>query len=105
MLEDRQVPVIATSLHPGVVHTDLYAHVGWVKIFSWVAWLIMKTPEQGGDTLVYAALDDGVDKETLYMENCKPASISNFTSTADTQQKMWEVTCSLLGIQHFGKDE
>lgn len=105
VLEDRQVPVISTSLHPGVVHTDLYAHVGWVKIFSWVAWLIMKTPEQGGDTLVYAALDESVDKETLFMENCRSASTSNFTSTADTQQKMWEVTCSLLEIQHFGKDD
>jgi len=105
MLEEHQSPVMSVSLHPGVVHTELYTHVGWVKMFSWVAWLLMKTPQQGGDTLVHAALDGGITKNTLYMENCRAARVSDFTRNKNNQKKLWDWSCNLLDIKNFGKQE
>jgi NAD(P)-dependent dehydrogenase (short-subunit alcohol dehydrogenase family) len=29
-LQSRGIPIRVNSVHPGVVHTDLYTHVGWV---------------------------------------------------------------------------
>ena len=73
LVDQRGHSLACISLHPGVVYTELYINVWWMRIFSlaarWVvaavtphyphvmARLVMKTPEQGGDTLVHAALD------------------------------------------------
>ena len=75
LVDQRGHSLSCISLHPGVVYTELYVNVWWMKIFSLAArWvvvpavtphctipmlcrLVMKTPEQGGDTLVHAALD------------------------------------------------
>ena len=57
MLQATQAPVLVFSLHPGVVYTDLWTNVDWVKIFTLISRMIMKTAEQGGDTLVHAPLD------------------------------------------------
>jgi hypothetical protein len=40
-LQSRGIPIRVNSVHPGVVHTDLYTHVGWVGYvfrcgFLWV---------------------------------------------------------------------
>ena len=104
MLQARQAPVLVFSLHPGVVYTDLYTNVTWVKIFTLVARLIMKTAKQGGDTLVHAALDpDLTTYKKLYLENCRPGRISSFASKVENQARLWGITCSLLGIEEFEK--
>ena len=75
-----------------------------MKLFTLLARLLMKTPEQGGDTLVHAALDpDLTISKKVYLENCRPARNSSFTSTVDNQAKLWGITCSLLGIDEFAK--
>eukprot|EP00092_Neocalanus_flemingeri_P010039 GFUD01010820.1.p1 GENE.GFUD01010820.1~~GFUD01010820.1.p1 ORF type:complete len:337 (+),score=131.72 GFUD01010820.1:69-1079(+) len=103
MLQSSQAPVQVVSLHPGVVYTDLYTNVTWVKIFSLIAKLLMKTAKQGGDTLVHAALDpDLVGSRQVYLENCRQGRNSSFTSRVENQAKLWGLTCSLLGIQQFG---
>merc|ERR1719342_1656136 len=57
MMDTQGHDIKVVSIHPGVVFTDLYVNVWWMKIFSLLAKLVMKTPEQGGDTIVHAALD------------------------------------------------
>jgi len=105
MLQARQAPVLVFSLHPGVVYTDLYTNVSWVKIFTLVARVMMKTAKQGGDTLVHAALDpDLTTSKKLYLENCRPGRISSFASKVENQARLWGITCSLLGIQEFAKE-
>jgi len=104
MLKDRQINVEVYSVHPGVVYTDLYTNVWWVKIFGFIARLMMKTAEQGGDTVVHAALDpDIVSYTQLYFENCRPGRNSSFTSRLENQAKLWGISCSLLEIQSFGE--
>jgi len=106
LLQDMQIPVVVYSVHPGVVYTDLYTNVWWVKIFGLVARLMMKTAKQGGDTLVHAALDqDILSYKQLYMENCRPGRNSSFTSKTENQAKLWGISCSLLGITQFGEQQ
>ena len=105
LLQARQAPVQVFSLHPGVVYTDLYTNVTWVKIFTLIARLLMKTAEQGGDTMVHATLDPGLSTyKNLYLENCRPGRNSSFTSKVENQAKLWGITCSLLGIKEFAKE-
>ena len=105
-LASRNQKVRVISLHPGVVYTDLYSHVGWVQIFTIVARCIMKTASQGGDTLVYAALATELDNAKtvgLYLENSRLTETSSFAASLENQAKLWEKSCKMLKISDFFK--
>lgn len=54
--------VTSNAVHPGLVNTEIGRHMGVYK--SWIAllflrpllWLFLKTPRQGAQTTIYAAL-------------------------------------------------
>ena len=103
-LSARGSKVRVISLHPGVVYSDLYSHVGWVQIFTIVARCLMKTVSQGGDTLVYAALATELDSAKtvgLYLENSRLTGTSSFASSLENQAKLWQKTCDMLKISDF----
>jgi NAD(P)-dependent dehydrogenase (short-subunit alcohol dehydrogenase family) len=105
-LQSRGKPVRVNCVHPGVVHTDLYANVGWVQLCGLIARLMMKTAEQGGDTVVYAALAPELASQRsggVYLENSHPARNSSFTSSAENQARLWQLTANMLGIQSYGE--
>jgi len=106
MLKSHQAPVQVLSVHPGVVFTNFYSNVTWVQVLPILAKLVMKTAEQGADTLVHAALDPelagSLATSELYLENCRPARTSSFVKKLDNHVKLWNVTCSMLGIETFG---
>jgi len=99
-IEARGANVKIISLHPGVIYTDLYSNVPGIKFVSAIARLIMKTPDQGGDTLVAAALDPALEdtKGALYLINSRPAVSSALTRDQGAQAALWEATCRLLDI-------
>ena len=91
-------------IHPGMVKTDLYTHVGWVKALDKVSDLLMKTVEQGGDTVVHAAISAEIEgRGGLYLENFYPARNSSFTSDQSNQKKLFDLSCKILDIDIFGK--
>jgi len=107
-MQASKVPrVRVLTLHPGVVKTDLYSHVWWVKAFDFFARMVMKTAVQGGDTLVHAALAPELataDTSRKYLENSRLCGISDFTGSLENQRKLWEASCQMLNIQEFGKE-
>jgi len=105
LLETQGQGIKVYSIHPGIVYTDLYVNVWWMKPLSLLARAVMKTPEQGGDTLVHAVMDpDLVTKGSgLHLENHRPVSVSSFADRREHQEKMWSDTCRLLHIQRFGQ--
>jgi len=107
-MQASKVPrVRVIALHPGVVKTDLYTHVWWVKLFDWFAWLTMKTAPQGGDTLIHAALAPELAQAVTtnkYLENSRLHRTSDFTASLENQRKLWEASCQMLNIQEFGKE-
>jgi len=104
MLEKKNSNVRCYSIHPGIVYTGLYVNVWWMKPFSLVARLVMKTPEQGGDTLVHAVVDPELPVQGggLHLENHRPSRVSSFCQDKVNQEKLWSNTCALLHIQTFG---
>lgn len=99
-VDSRGGNVKIISLHPGVIYTDLYSNVPGIKFVSAIARLIMKTPEQGGDTLVAAALNPALEeaKGAPYLINSRPAVSSALTRNQGAQAALWEASCRLLDI-------
>ena len=64
--------------------------------------LVMKTPEQGGDTIVHAVLDTDLT-QACHLENHRPVRVSSWADDGDNQEKLWRGTCDLLNIDTFGQ--
>ncbi|XP_076343751.1 polyprenol dehydrogenase-like [Tachypleus tridentatus] len=95
-LEARKYNVTINCLHPGVVNTGLYHNVWWTKHFSFLL-NILKTPEEGAETILYAALSpemEGVGG--MYLEECVISKPSNTSQDKENQEKLWKVTWELL---------
>ena len=105
MLDTQGHNIRVISIHPGVVFTDLYVNVWWMKIFSLFARLVMKTPEQGGDTIVHAVLDQDMLSwgQSLHLENHRESRVSSWCQSRDNQEKLWRLTCDMLQINNFGQ--
>ncbi|XP_034107859.2 retinol dehydrogenase 13-like isoform X3 [Drosophila albomicans] len=89
--------VTVNALHPGVVETELSRHVTIFNnpIFSFLIspliWLIFKTPKNGAQTTLYAALDPDLNGVTgLYFSDCKPKEVSAAAKDANAAKRLWE---------------
>ena len=90
-------------IHPGVVNTGLFQHVGWAKWFSCLPWIFFKTPKQGGDAVVYAAVSPEIEGQgNLYLDNMRSARSSSFVNGFRNQTILWQKTCDILQITDFG---
>ena len=59
----------------------------------------MKSPKQGSDTLVHAALSPELKgKGGTYLENSKIAPAARFTDCGDAQKKLWTQSLAMIGI-------
>ncbi|OWF51448.1 Retinol dehydrogenase 13 [Mizuhopecten yessoensis] len=60
--------VTANLVYPGIVETGISRHTGFQKSYlSWFvigpwAWLVKKSPEQGAQTVIYAAVEPSIEK-------------------------------------------
>ncbi|XP_044196412.1 retinol dehydrogenase 12 [Thunnus albacares] len=88
------------SLHPGVVQSDLWRHQHQciqvaVKIFR----VFTKTTVEGAQTTIYCAVQPGLESQSGgYFSDCAPASCSRTASDDDLAQKLWDISCNMLGI-------
>ncbi|XP_010783070.1 retinol dehydrogenase 12-like [Notothenia coriiceps] len=88
------------SLHPGVVQSDLWRHQHQciqvaVKIFR----IFTKTTLEGAQTTIFCAVESGLESQSGgYFSDCAPARCSRAASDDETAQKLWEISCNLLGI-------
>ena len=94
--------VNVNCIHPGVVNTGLFQHVGWARWFWCFPLLLFKTPQQGGDSIVYAASSLDVEgKGGLYLDNTQLARTSSFVNNVGYQAVLWQKTCEVLYISDF----
>ena len=62
----------------------------------------MKSPEQGGDTLVHAAIAPELEtKGGFYLENSQVYTPNSFCRNLENQLKLWNISCELCGINDF----
>ncbi|KAM6446374.1 polyprenol dehydrogenase isoform 2-T2 [Liasis olivaceus] len=93
--------VTATAVDPGLVNTDLYKNVCWaLKIVKWmIGWLLLKTPEEGASTSIYAAISpelEGVGG--CYLYNGQRTKSSDISYDEELQKRLWTESCRLVGI-------
>ncbi|CAH1267158.1 DHRSX [Branchiostoma lanceolatum] len=100
-----QSHVTANALHPGVVNSDLYQHVMWPlrvvqRMMGWIG--LTKTPQQGADTILYAAMSpdlEGVGGR--YLDNCQEVPSSDQSYDKDLQKRLWEESCRLVHLENL----
>lgn len=92
--------VTANSLHPGFVATRFGDESGGLISFSIrIAKRFALTPEQGAETLVYAAASPevaGVSGE--YFDKCRPKTPSAFARDDEAAKRLWMETAKLAGV-------
>ncbi|TVY33315.1 Retinol dehydrogenase [Lachnellula subtilissima] len=115
-LQDKGVEAFA--LQPGMPPTELYVHTRdenspayFTEAFKIIAkrWE-GKTPPSGdikGDektletsasTLVFAALDPGLDcKSGLFLRNCEPFPVEGYATDAEKAERLWKLSEKLVG--------
>ncbi|XP_016140940.1 retinol dehydrogenase 12 [Sinocyclocheilus grahami] len=92
--------VTVYSLHPGVVQSELFRNLSKpvqiaVKVFS----PFTKTTIQGAQTTIYCAVEPKLDNESGgYYSDCAPAQCSSEALDDEMAQKLWELSCQMLGI-------
>ncbi|XP_064637353.1 dehydrogenase/reductase SDR family member on chromosome X-like [Lineus longissimus] len=93
--------VTTNALHPGVVNTDLYRHVhpSIRGLLLLMARYLLKTPRQGADTSLYAALSEDLEgRGGLYLDNCRPVKSANDTYNIQLQRELWFLSLHLTHI-------
>lgn len=97
-LNDRkeEYNVLVNTLHPGVVNTHLYENVWWVKRYPKLAQLLFRPPEEGAETVLYAALSTQVESSGHYFEDCRHVRSSRFSYRKSIQARLADITAQQL---------
>jgi NAD(P)-dependent dehydrogenase (short-subunit alcohol dehydrogenase family) len=104
----------ATTLHPGVVNTDLWRYIvgeerlskmkegrGLGRLAMGVTRLIAKTPEEGASTQVFLAAtsDDDIVKGAFYDEMKVNTNLPSFAKDVATARALWDASEKLGGVR------
>uniref|UniRef100_A0A182S6L4 Short-chain dehydrogenase n=1 Tax=Anopheles maculatus TaxID=74869 RepID=A0A182S6L4_9DIPT len=101
IFEEEGLPILANSLHPGVVNTDLFEHSS-TNYIPWIRALLFKNPEEGSRTVVYAAISPKLETRSgCYLSNCREASSHRYWNNSVQCEKLFNFTCDTLGIDDF----
>lgn len=93
--------ITVNCVHPGVIHTGLMRNVS--KIISGLWFLLQgffKKADEGAETPVYLASSPEVTGISgKYFRHCKPCGTSEESNNKEIQQRLWETSKALTGIQ------
>ncbi|OXU25177.1 hypothetical protein TSAR_000573 [Trichomalopsis sarcophagae] len=91
--------VTANAVHPGIVDTELTRHMGYYTSgFSAIflkplIWPFIRTPKQGAQTILYAALSPELEKETgQYFSDCKREDVNPIAEKEDLVEWLWKTS-------------
>ncbi|KAK4885081.1 hypothetical protein RN001_001352 [Aquatica leii] len=96
-LKDFKVDV--NAVHPGLVDTEIIRHMGFFN--SWFAtillkpliWPVIKSPRQGAQTVIYAAIDPDLTGITgKYFSDYKDTPVSPVAEDDNTAKWLWAVS-------------
>ncbi|XP_064202191.1 retinol dehydrogenase 12-like [Anguilla rostrata] len=92
--------VTVYAVHPGVVQTELWRHLSApLKVTFAVMKPFTKTSVQGAQTSIYCAVAPELENETgQYYSDCAQANPSTAAKDDVMAQKLWELSCQMLGI-------
>ncbi|XP_077199444.1 polyprenol dehydrogenase isoform X1 [Paroedura picta] len=93
--------VTVNVVDPGVVNTNLYRHISWpTKLVKWMTgWLLLKTPEEGASTSIYAAVSSELEGVGgCYLYNEQRTKSLDLSYDEELQRRLWTESCKLVGI-------
>jgi NAD(P)-dependent dehydrogenase (short-subunit alcohol dehydrogenase family) len=93
--------VTVNALHPGAVATNIWSGApGWAKpILAVLKSLVMISPAQGGQTLVYLATSPEVEGKTgLYFEKNRPRTPAPLALDEALARRLWSESARLVGL-------
>jgi NAD(P)-dependent dehydrogenase (short-subunit alcohol dehydrogenase family) len=79
--------IIAVSLHPGVIETELWRHSG--TIFQ-----MNKTIPQGAATSVFCCVSPTVEGGKYY-NDCQVSEAAEYATNAEYAEKLWNISLEL----------
>lgn len=94
--------VTANCLHPGLIDSGIWRNVA--APFSWglqlIIWAFFKTPEQGCQTTVFAAVSEELDGVSgRYYMDCDERGLSSGAKDLNKAKKLWELSEELAGLR------
>lgn len=98
-MDKAKIPIIANSVHPGCVMTDVSRNMHWLmrygeKMALPLLAMIRKTPAEGAYCSVYAATAPDIEKKRIrgsYLFHCRPHSKGEGVVPVDAE-KLWTVS-------------
>lgn len=98
-MDKAKIPIIANSVHPGCVMTDVSRNMHWImrygeKMALPLLAMIRKTPAEGAYCSVYAATAPEIEKEKIrgaYLFHCRPHTKGAGAVPVDAE-RLWAVS-------------
>ena len=92
--------ISSNALHPGMIRTELARSQRWPFLILGVAFLPwMKTVEAGAATTAYLATAPEFDRGGGgYFSDCAPARPPKLANDEDVQERLWEISARLTGL-------
>ncbi|XP_056452802.1 retinol dehydrogenase 12-like [Gadus chalcogrammus] len=95
-LQDSGVTVYA--VHPGIVRTEIKRHMNLALLISWkIVRPFTKTIQQGAQTTIYCTVEPDIQSGGYYCD-CKLSSCTSAARDDVMAEKLWELSCQMLGI-------
>lgn len=94
--------VLANSLHPGAVRTELGRHLGIIHYLALPFQMFVKTPVSGAQTTIMLAVDPELDNVTgKYFADCAIAPEAKQAKCDETAEWLWTTS---ERVTHLKKD-
>jgi NAD(P)-dependent dehydrogenase (short-subunit alcohol dehydrogenase family) len=99
-LDEDGADVVAHSLHPGVIRTNLQQHfpLFFKALFSLMR-PFLKTPEQGAATTIYAAIHPQTKAHGLYYEDCAIAKPNKHALNDEDAKRLWGISEDMVDLK------
>nr|KAF6486991.1 retinol dehydrogenase 12 [Rousettus aegyptiacus] len=92
--------VTTYAVHPGIVHTEVTRYSFLMHLLWKLFYPFFKSAWEGAQTNLYCALAEGLEPLSgKYFRDCKRAWMSPKGRNNKTAERLWDVSCELLGIQ------
>lgn len=92
--------VTAYVLHPGIVKSEIVRHSFLLCLLWRLFSPFFKSTRQGAQTSLHCALAEGLEPLSgKYFSDCKRTWVSPRARNKKTAERLWNVSCELLGIQ------
>ncbi|XP_063992141.1 retinol dehydrogenase 12 isoform X2 [Diachasmimorpha longicaudata] len=101
IIHEKKLPIRVYAVHPGIVDTNLFEHT-FIDRIPWIKALFFKTPQQGATTIVYAAVNKGLqDRGGVYLRNCLEVAVNPLAEDKSIQEKLMALSLEQTRLKTF----